>query len=199
MKYSVGPGLIAFAVSVSACSGTSSIAPPPYEAGVPGAADAGPDGSNVDASNGGEAGAPGALGAAGASSTGGEGGEGGAAPSCKPGALSCDGARVQSCNPSGSGFTTVKTCSLSQTCSEGACLDITCVPNTTFCNAGNVWSCGADGTSSALTAHCTSDQFCLEKDRVAICRVGTQFIVPNRVDDQRQINQLSARPLGWLR
>src|SRR5450432_3493468 len=94
---------------------------------------------------------------------------------CTPGALSCDGSKVRICNDAGSDFEPKQTCSVSQTCNDGACQDIACVPNTTFCAAGGVWTCGSDGTTSTLAQHCTADQFCLEKDRVATCNATACF------------------------
>lgn len=163
------------------CSGTASTTPPNGgavpDAGISGANAGGGGGTGGDASGEG----PG-QGGAGVTAGSGDDGGGGGEPSeagagaggepggvCVPGALSCDGARVRLCDLNGSGFLTQQTCSLSQVCSAGECLDVGCVPNTTFCNQGEVWACNEDGTRSSLVAHCMARQFCLEKDRQAYC------------------------------
>jgi hypothetical protein len=94
---------------------------------------------------------------------------------CVPGTTSCAGAAVQVCNAAGSAFETTQQCSLSQTCSAGACLDIGCVPNTTFCNSGSVWTCGPDGTTSTIAQQCSSTQFCLENGPIATCNATACF------------------------
>ena len=88
---------------------------------------------------------------------------------CTPGEASCAEGAVRICNDEGSDYVPKQLCSLSQTCRDGACLDISCVPNTTFCSNGNVWTCGTDGTTSEQADHCAANEFCLQKGPVASC------------------------------
>src|SRR6478736_165462 len=94
---------------------------------------------------------------------------------CKPGAASCDGAKIQVCSDDGSELVPKRLCALSQVCVSGECVDIACVPKSSFCADGNVWKCGADGTTSAPVEHCASGQYCLEREHSASCSATVCF------------------------
>jgi hypothetical protein len=61
------------------------------------------------------------------------------------------------------------TCSLSQVCSDGGCLDITCAPGSIFCGEGQILGCNESGTSSSAVETCGPTQYCVPQGEAAEC------------------------------
>lgn len=60
-------------------------------------------------------------------------------------------------------------CSLTQTCVAGTCLDIVCTPGGLSCVDGDVWACSPNGTARTLRADCGEGQFCAQEGESAEC------------------------------
>jgi hypothetical protein len=91
---------------------------------------------------------------------------------CTAGATICDGNKVTTCLPDGSGPSPSfsQDCSTtSQACSGGTCMDIICTPNDYFCSSGNVRLCNVTGTASSLYQTCASYQHCNDVPTIASC------------------------------
>lgn len=97
---------------------------------------------------------------------------------CKPGATSCDGLFLVTCNADGKSTTTDKCPDNKPTCVDGACK--ACEPNSTFCEptAGGsqskkVLKCDGTGDSSSLVEECQGDAICQGK-KCLVCVPGTK-------------------------
>lgn len=128
--------------------------------------------AGADGEQAGAPGQPSPTGGAGGSDGADAGGTAGAAgephAECEPGARVCDGPSVKVCGNDAT-FVIGATCSLSQICSDGECLDIDCTPGSVFCGEGQILGCNEDGTSSDVVEKCALNQYCVEQGHTAEC------------------------------
>lgn len=97
---------------------------------------------------------------------------------CVPSAARCDGLDVMRCADDGSAETLEETCSASQACSNGECVDAACAPGSYFCADGVVSKCDSSGASSTVFQKCGAGQFCREDNGSAYC--STQACTPGK-------------------
>jgi hypothetical protein len=127
-------------------------------------------------------------------------------PACAASQYRCSGRNLQQCNAGRTGWTTVTTCTTSQTCDATGAQCDNCTANAYSCSAANLRRCSADGqTTSTIencgtAAHCyaSSDRltgYCYRCDAGNAQCVGTDQI-QTCATDRRGWNTATACPNG---
>jgi hypothetical protein len=94
----------------------------------------------------------------------------GSTQTCTPGALTCEGDKLKTCNSLGTGVEGDGTdcTATNKVCYAGACRNVVCT-DTRICVSGNVHSCNNRGTETALYTTCSSPNVCLPNSGYASC------------------------------
>lgn len=99
-------------------------------------------------------------------------------PSCTPGATSCDGPFLLTCNEDGKTSTSSKCPDATPTCVAGQCR--VCEPGSKYCEAAStgskskaVMQCNADGSNAVVLQACEGDATCINK-QCMVCAPGTK-------------------------